>query len=152
MTELCESVCEVGPSRFFVVRSTSDLNGNGLITFDSSVCDTVIRSGGGSFGCPGDSLTAAEVGAPDGSVGVAGALPVSIQFREPVTVFAGGSGTVEVAAAESVIGVASTSTLLPSWTVAQNLGGVLVGFSALSVLALSLALAVRFVSRIRSAI
>jgi len=149
----CVGFCTLEPARFHAVSPSSN-DGFGLVFFDVSSCSSLVsRRGDYLVGCPGDSPSPFPL--PDGTAGVVGSFPASVNFRtaQPVSVQGSPSEVFTVQSASSVIGVSSGETFLASSTATHALGFVVLpALSAVAVVALSVVLAVRFVSRVRSTV
>jgi hypothetical protein len=150
---LPEMPCVTDPALFHVADGAPGVAG--IVSFGLGDCSTIVaRTGQFSFGCPGDTLTASQFGAPEGSAGVAGSLPISVRFTEPQSVFVGSGGDpVRYLSADSPGGVAATTATAGAWAAGSSLSltvGPAVGL--LAALALGVALAVRWIRSVRSTV
>lgn len=154
MSGVCppSTFCELDAALFHLAEGTA--GGTGLLTVSDAECSDIVgRSGELLFGCPGDPFTAAQVGAPDGTVGAGGALPVSIRFSSPRPAMVASASEVRYTSASSETGVAAGVTVGTVWSTGSSLAGVVApGLAAAAVAFLAVVLVSRWVRRTRRSI
>lgn len=120
--------CDLPPRTVHAVDAAGS-GGAGILLLVDSCSAVVSREGDVLFGCPGDTATAADIGAPPGSAGVAGYGLLRVVSSSPIPAQVASAGTVAILTPP---GVPDSSSLVPdavaaAWPVFLALSAFVIG-------------------------